>query len=67
MDNICRRFRECLIEYGKESLNGAVLLTPNDNDKEYYSNIKTLYCGTISEYKLANVKYKVSKHFEDLN
>lgn len=67
MKEICKRFRECLIEFNDNCLNNAILLTPNENDREYYSNIKTIYCPTIAEYKLANVTFKVARYFEDLN
>jgi len=67
MNNICERFRECLAEYGKDALNGAILLTPNDNDRDYYSDIRTLYSATIAEYKLANVRFKVARFFEEID
>ncbi len=62
-EELCRKLRAVVAEYGQASLKGAVMV--GSYDTESVSNIPYITCPTISGETLGNVEYKTAREFEN--
>jgi hypothetical protein len=64
-EDICRRLRETVKEFGQKEVTGAIIIG-NLDISSCVGGHKYLIAKTISNHTLANVKFKVARFFEDI-
>jgi hypothetical protein len=63
-EEICRKLRACVEEFGQAYVTGAVILYSGDIGY-FTGGHKCIQCPTIAIPKLGNVEYKVARFFEE--
>jgi hypothetical protein len=64
IENVCRKLRLTVQEYGQKEVDGAVIIG-SEYDGDQISGHKYINFPTIADVKLGNVKYSVARFFED--
>ena len=64
IEEICRKIRACVKEFGEEKISNAVVIG-NSIHTDQVSNLRYIYAPTISIWTLGMVDFAVARFFED--
>ena len=65
-EEVCRKLRETVREFGQAKVTPGILVGPYYFDDNQIGGHQHIQCTTLSNIKLANVGFKIARFFEDI-